>query len=244
MSNVQSLEKIVNNLRLIQSEQQLEALWTELENVQQPTVISFANAHAVNIALENTDFLSDLVNSDILFRDGSGLSLLLQIIGTPPGINMNGTDLIPKIISRLNTKSYAIYGTQEPWLSKSIEKLSSQIRIIDSLDGFKSDDVYLSQASASKPDIIILAMGMPKQERVALLLKHKLHHPCLIINGGAILDFLSERFPRAPAWMRKIGCEWLYRLFLEPNRLFKRYIVGNVVFIVRALRYKREKSKS
>src|SRR5690606_40821841 len=74
--------------------------------------------------------------------------------------------------------------------------------------------------------IIVLAMGMPKQEQVAVQLRDALNTPALLICGGAILDFAAERFPRAPLWMRRFGLEWLFRLLLEPRRLFKRYALG------------------
>jgi hypothetical protein len=76
-------------------------------------------------------------------------------------------------------------------------------------------------------------MGMPKQERVALLLRDALAHPCVIVAGGAILDFLAGRFPRAPRALRRVGLEWLYRLAFEPRRLASRYLLGNAAFLWR-----------
>jgi exopolysaccharide biosynthesis WecB/TagA/CpsF family protein len=59
----------------------------------------------------------------------------------------------------------------------------------------------------------------------------------VIVCGGAILDFLGGGATRAPAWMRRLGIEWLYRLAREPRRLFKRYVLGNPLFLSRARRY-------
>lgn len=77
-------------------------------------------------------------------------------------------------------------------------------------------------------------MGMPKQELVSQQLSQQLQHPALIINGGGIVDFMSGTKQRAPVWLRKIGMEWSYRLFLEPKRLWRRYVIGNIVFLWRA----------
>jgi UDP-N-acetyl-D-mannosaminuronic acid transferase (WecB/TagA/CpsF family) len=77
---------------------------------------------------------------------------------------------------------------------------------------------------------------MPKQERVAVALRATLDEPALIVNGGAVLDFLGERFPRALSWMRSAGLEWLFRLALEPARLYGRYVAGAGPFLSRVVR--------
>lgn len=81
-------------------------------------------------------------------------------------------------------------------------------------------------------------MGMPKQEAVAAKLA-AIGGPCLIVCGGAILDFLGGKVSRAPEWLRRLGGEWLYRLLREPKRLFMRYVVGNPLFLLRTLLYRR-----
>jgi len=78
---------------------------------------------------------------------------------------------------------------------------------------------------------ILLAMGMPRQEEVAVELKRALDHRVLIINGGAIVDFLAGRFARAPTLVQRLGFEWAFRLAQEPRRLFRRYLVTNSRFL-------------
>lgn len=235
----QPLSEILDVLQLFQPGDQVDLFWKKISAVQSPTVVSFANSHAINLAYKNQAFLSCLTKSDILLRDGSGTKLMLMYLGMNPGLNMNGTDLIPQIMAKLKDKRYAIYGTEEPWLSKSIATISATNNVIDSLDGFHPDAAYVEHALKSKPEVIILAMGMPKQEMVSILLKQNLQHPCLIINGGAILDFISQRFPRAPHWIRQIGFEWLFRFSLEPKRLFKRYMIGNFIFFKHVISHKK-----
>jgi exopolysaccharide biosynthesis WecB/TagA/CpsF family protein len=60
--------------------------------------------------------------------------------------------------------------------------------------------------------------------------------PCVIVCGGAIIDFLGGKVSRAPLWLRRMGMEWAYRLAVEPMRLFRRYVIGNPLFLSRALR--------
>ena len=71
---------------------------------------------------------------------------------------------------------------------------------------------------------------------MAAALRTVISHPCLIVCGGAIIDFLGGKTPRAPLWMRQVGLEWVFRLALEPRRLFHRYVIGNPLFLMRALR--------
>lgn len=80
-------------------------------------------------------------------------------------------------------------------------------------------------------------MGVPRQELwIARNLTEK--HCTLPIAVGALLDFLSGAVPRAPGWMRRMRLEWLFRLIVEPGRLWRRYIVGNPLFLARVLRQK------
>jgi exopolysaccharide biosynthesis WecB/TagA/CpsF family protein len=76
-------------------------------------------------------------------------------------------------------------------------------------------------------------MGMPNQEYLAVCLRERLSHPVLIVNGGAVLDFLGGKVTRAPKVMRNTGTEWAYRLFLEPRRLARRYLLGIPAFFSR-----------
>ena len=92
---------------------------------------------------------------------------------------------------------------------------------------------YLSEIPYEK-FLIVLGMGMPKQERLALKIKDMLSdNDVLIVNGGAIIDRISGVVERAPSWMAENGLEWLYRLCKEPGRLFRRYVIGNPMFLLR-----------
>jgi exopolysaccharide biosynthesis WecB/TagA/CpsF family protein len=94
-----------------------------------------------------------------------------------------------------------------------------------------------------KPAIVLLAMGMPRQEELAQRLRRELEHRCLLICGGAIVDFWAGRTRRAPAALQKLGLEWLWRLGQEPVRLFRRYVIGNPLFIWRVLTLRRAPSR-
>lgn len=201
-----------------------------------PTIMAFVNAHAMNMAAENEAFANALAGADVILRDGSGMAMLLSAMRAEPGMNMNGTDLIPQLLQGFRGRSIALWGTDEPYLSRAKALLQESLGVETQIcitDGFQPVERYVELAKKNPPAIIVLAMGMPKQELVALALREALGQPCLIVCGGAIVDFLAHRFPRAPYWMQRAGMEWVYRLCREPARLFKRYVVGNPLFILR-----------
>jgi exopolysaccharide biosynthesis WecB/TagA/CpsF family protein len=227
---------VLDRIRIIKDERERRDLVTALINPVRPTVVGFVNAHAVNLTWEDPGKRAAFEACDFLLRDGVGLQWFFTLNGREPGLNMNGTDLIPEILTAAKGRSVALFGTRDEFVTGAADVLRSRgIHIVATRDGFQPVHSYVEAAKCIRPDIIVLAMGMPKQEIVATELKKALAHPCLILNGGAICDFLSKRVPRAPEWMRKAGIEWLFRLSREPQRLFKRYVIGNPLFLMRVL---------
>jgi exopolysaccharide biosynthesis WecB/TagA/CpsF family protein len=234
-----SLYGLIKKIRRIPNEESLSTLFSSLnpQEIYRPVRIAFVNAHAVNICHINQGFLRNLFESDYVFRDGSGMKILFKMLRKDAGLNLNGTDLIPRLIKIYERKSAALLGTQEPYIQKAavaaVEKGLSPVLL---MDGFKEDGEYLEAVRARRPFLIILGMGMPKQERIASLLAGNLDYPCVIICGGAILDFMAGKVSRAPLIFRRTGMEWLYRLGREPRRLFTRYAIGNFLFLLRSFR--------
>jgi N-acetylglucosaminyldiphosphoundecaprenol N-acetyl-beta-D-mannosaminyltransferase len=213
-----------------------EALVARLTTLERPFVLSFVNAHAHNLAAQDPRFRADLLASDCILRDGIGMQLLYQLLGRAPGLNMHGTDFIPLLLRRFAGRPVALLGTQQPWLGTTATRVAQASPLGAVLDGFQPEAAYLPALLEKPADLVVLGMGMPRQERVAQLLKGGVKGPCLIVNGGAILDFLGGKVQRAPKWMSAVGLEWTYRLAQEPRRLFKRYVVGNATFLARAVR--------
>lgn len=216
-----------------------EQLLDWLLSRESPHVLAFANAHAMNLAARDEDFFHDLAAADTLLRDGAGMALLLQLLNLPQGLNLNGTDFIPRLLQRQAGQGIALFGTRDPWLSRAREvvegRLAPGARCVCA-HGFLPARDYAALVREHRPRLVVLAMGMPRQEAVAQVLRAAATGPCLIVCGGAVLDFLGGRAPRAPAWMRRMGLEWAWRLGLEPRRLFGRYVLGNPAFIARSLR--------
>lgn len=234
-----TMASLVNTIRIIDSDDKALAGIVNREAATKPFVVTFINAHAVNLFFDNKPFQQAVLNSDLLFRDGSGMRLLYHWLGLAPGKNMNGTDFIPKILTAHPGASIVLYGASDHALALvKAQLMEARFRVLDCLDGFKEMATYLENSMIHQPQIILLAMGMPKQELLSHLLSQQLQQSALIINGGGIIDFMSGQKQRAPGWLRKIGMEWCFRLLLEPRRLWRRYVIGNVSFLWRMIHEK------
>ncbi len=232
------IHSLLNKITLVHDEHGFLKIQSLLkpENIGKPTRITFVNAHALNLCCKDSGFFRHILESDFIFRDGCGMKILYKMLGLDAGLNMNGTDLIPRIVDLYEGHNAALLGTGQPYLGRSARAVRQKGGLpVLLLNGFQKDEFYLKAARKNQASLIILAMGMPKQERVAALLAKNLDYPCLIICGGAILDFMGGKVARAPAIFRRLGMEWFYRLIHEPKRLFRRYVLGNFAFLFRGL---------
>jgi N-acetylglucosaminyldiphosphoundecaprenol N-acetyl-beta-D-mannosaminyltransferase len=215
----------------VDDERALAELLASLQRPPHPYILSFVNAHAANLGWNSPQLVHNLLASDLLLRDGIGAELGLKAFGHPHGLNMNGTDFIPQIARSYAGRRVALFGTGSPWLEKARDTLTSAgLIVVACHDGFAEPQTYVDLAARAEPELVILAMGMPKQEDLAVRLRAELTHSVLIINGGAVLDFLGGKVSRAPKLMRRTGTEWAYRLSLEPRRLARRYLLGIPTF--------------
>jgi len=230
--------QLVKGLLRVHTQRGEQQLLASLTHPAKPTVLAFVNAHAMNSAATSREFFDAVRAADVVLRDGIGMAILLKLLDLEPGFNMNGTDLIPKILRRYAGRRIALFGTQDPYLSRACDVIAATLAPGSEFigeHGFHDTATYVRLANEWRPELIVLGMGMPRQEAVARELRASLDAPCLIVCGGAIIDFLGGKTPRAPRWLQAVGLEWAFRLALEPRRLFRRYVIGNPVFLARAL---------
>lgn len=231
--------QLVRTMARVHTHQGEEQLLDWLLLPGEARVLAFVNAHAMNMVAESEPFYQALMSADVVVRDGIGVSLLMQLLNQVPGQNLNGTDLIPQLIARADGEPIALFGTRDPWLQQAHEAVSTRLAprsACITANGFLELGDYIRLAAKHRPRVIVLGMGMPKQEEVAVALRAALGFSCLVVCGGAIIDFLGGKTPRAPQWVRESGFEWAFRLGREPRRLWDRYVNGNPVFLRRALK--------
>lgn len=203
--------------------------------------IMYANAHTLNTAVANEALRAALNGSDFVLNDGSGLALAGRLKRLPFPENLNGSDFNLRLleVAAEEGRSVFLLGGRPGVAQQAATKLEAKIprlRIAGTRDGFTGDAVADARAVVrSEADMVMVALGNPKQE---LWLARRLAEAgaSLGVGVGAFLDFQAGRVPRAPAWMSRLGIEWVYRLAREPRRLWRRYIVGNPLFVARILR--------
>jgi exopolysaccharide biosynthesis WecB/TagA/CpsF family protein len=206
--------------------------------------LAFCNAHTANTAWTNAEFRNSL-NRFTVFPDGSGVDLASRWLrGRPFAANLNGTDFTPELIrSAPRPLRIALIGGRPGVAERAAAALSAmdpRHAISPVLHGFpEAGDIlaWLDSLRAAPADIILVAMGNPKQE-MWIDAHLTADHGRLAIGVGALFDFLAGEVSRAPEWVRRMRLEWVWRLMLEPKRLFRRYVLGNPLFLLRVLMVK------
>jgi exopolysaccharide biosynthesis WecB/TagA/CpsF family protein len=203
--------------------------------------VAFCNAHAANTAWADADFRSALSRFTV-FPDGFGVDLASRWLrGRPFAANLNGTDFMPELIrSSPRPLRIALIGGRPGVAKRAAAALAEMDRrhaFAPILHGFApAEDIlaWLDAMRETPADIILVAMGNPKQE---LWIDAHLtaDHGRLAVGVGALFDFLAGEVSRAPEWVRAARLEWMWRLMLEPKRLFRRYVLGNPLFLLRVL---------
>ncbi len=219
------------------SEEAVELLLAQLLKRKDGRVY-FANAHTMVTASKNPRLSEALEQSDLLLADGSGVRWGSALLGTPLVHNLNGTDLVPALCKTGATKGLSVYllggkpGVAEEAAAK-LTKAYPGLVIAGTQDGYfsqQNSQQVLESIRAARPHLLLVGMGVPLQE--IWIHQHASQLPGITCMGvGGLFDFVAERVVRAPSLFRAVGMEWVWRLAMEPTRLWRRYIIGNFVFL-------------
>lgn len=199
-------------------------------DVEHPKFFAFVNAHCLNLACEDAAYAAILKSCDCVWPDGTGVRMAGRRLGFPVPENVNGTDLFPRLTGRV-----FLYGAATGVAERAAENIRAQhpqMTVVGTADGFGDERAVIDAVNRVRPDILLVAKGVPRQEKWIGAHLGELKCGCAIAVGG-LFDFVSGRIPRAPLWMRRLGIEWLYRLKCEPMRMFRRYVIGNPLFLWR-----------
>ncbi len=199
-----------------------------------------ANAHTLNLAAGDPAYREILRGASLVLRDGVGVEIATLMLGHRLEFSFAGTDFVPSLLARIAKPRLRVFlFGGEPGVAAaaavSLRRLSPAIDVVATEDGFGDSDAVVRRVQSSGADVLLVALGNPLQEQwIAAHLPDLNVH--LAIGVGALLDFLSHRAKRAPRWIRRLRCEWLYRLSREPRRLWRRYLLGGPQFLWRVAR--------
>jgi N-acetylglucosaminyldiphosphoundecaprenol N-acetyl-beta-D-mannosaminyltransferase len=202
-------------------------------------MVATANAEMVMMASNDPELYKILFHSDLVVADGAGVVWAARHNGNPVPERVAGYDLAQKLLARAAQKKYRVYffggapGVAEK-AKITAEKNYPGINIVGVRNGFFSvadEEPILNEITDCKPDILLVALGVPKQEK--WLSKHLdvLHVPVAIGVGGTF-DVMAGVMKRAPLWMQKANLEWLFRLLMQPQRIFRMLALPKFVFQV------------
>jgi len=211
----------------------------------------YANAHTVNLACRSRRFRSVLTGCDALIADGTPVVWASRWgrgrgVGGELPCRLTAMDYFPHLAARCAAEGLSLYflGAAEGVAERAAAKVRQglpAIRIVGASHGhfdLGRSWKIIDRINAARPDVLLLGMSSPRQE--LWLEKHaeELRVPvrwCV----GALFDYLSGKEPRAPEWMRRVHCEWLFRLAVDPQGKWKRYLLGNPLFVWNFLRWRR-----
>ena len=207
----------------------------------------------VVMKMETDEYLKRITDeADLTLVDGKPLVWISKWHNRPVKAKISGSDLVPELCKVATKRGYSIFiiGGKEGIAEKAKENLERKLKDIKIVGtyspplGFEKDEVELQKIntmiSDAHPDILVVCFGCPKQEKW-IYENYQKYDATVSICAGATVDFLAGNVRRAPRWMCEHGLEWIYRLFQEPRRLFKRYLVDDVKIIGLAWKYRKAK---
>lgn len=189
------------------------------------------------------EFRRAYAQAGLVLADGVPLLWLARLQGTPLKAKVSGSDFLVEfcnMAARTGRRVFFLGGLEgvADRAAEVLKKTYPGLQVVGAYSpslGFERKDEenrrIVEMVKKSRPDILFVGTGAPKQEK--WLLRHWPElGPIVCIGVGAAFDFISGRVPRAPRWMRDSGFEWLWRLIHEPRRLFYRYIIEDFPFFL------------
>ena len=211
--------------------------------------VMYVNAHVLNQSQELPDLREALRSADLVYCDGYGVRIAAKALELPTPHRMTGADWIWSLAALCEQSGQSVYMLgSEPGVARQaatrLQRWYPRLNIAGAHHGFfeigsPHAERVIEDINACRPDILLVGMGTPKQE-----LWVQQHAGALDVDVfwtvGALFDYVSGRIPRAPGWLADNGLEWIFRLGIEPQRMWRRYLLGNPAFLSRVMTQARE----
>lgn len=205
--------------------------------------VFFVNAHTLNLAAAEEAYREVLRGADYVFGDGTGVRWASYLQGAPVRDNLVGTDLVPALFRETAGRGYRYFllGSDR----QTIQRAAGHAE--EAFPGWSQTGYHhgylttpeltaraIRQINRARPDVLLVGMGNPLQERWIHAHRHELEVPVCMAVGG-LFGYWAGDLRRAPRWLRNRGAEWLGILLQQPHKA-RRYLLGNPLFLIRILR--------
>ena len=237
----------------------LDILGSKAELAELPEgklLINTINAHSYNTARKDQLFAEALTQGDVLIPDGVSIVKACKWIHAKslPKERIAGWDLFEFEMNKLESEERRVKSEESNSSGKTVMFMGSSQKVLDLIvkraakvyphlkvvtysppykPEFSDEDnrAIIDAINAANPDLLWIGMTAPKQEKWTYSHWDELHIHCHVGTIGAVFDFFAGTVERAPMWWQRHGLEWLYRLLKEPKRMWRRYIIGNALFL-------------
>lgn len=232
-------------IRNVTRQQAIELVEEAIGRRDGPAVsIFFVNAHTLNLAASDLSYRQVLNSADLVFADGTGVRWAARLQGVRVRENLVGTDFTPALLESHPGRghSYFMLGADVRTIGVAADYARRAFpgwRQAGYHHGYLASEPLSSAAidaiNAARPDVLLVGMGNPIQEQwIQQNLPRVNVAVCMGIGG--LFDYWAGNVSRAPTWLRKLGHEWLWRLYQQPALKARRYLVGNPLFLARVVR--------
>lgn len=213
-------------------------------------LINCLNAYSYNVAQKDSLFAESLIRGDYLIPDGAGIVMACKWLKakSQPQRRIAGWDLFAYEMQRLDGKSKKEEVKSKVMFIGSSEKVLALIRERAKLDfphievetysppykkvfSDEDDQAMIKVINDTNPDLLWIGMTAPRQEKWIYTHWDNLNIQCHVGTIGAVFDFYAGTAKRAPIWWQEHSLEWLFRLLMEPSRMWRRYLIGNPIFL-------------
>lgn len=204
--------------------------------------VYLVNAHTMNLACERPEFRTVLSQATAVFGDGTGVRLAARMKGRRLRDNLVGTDLMPDLFAASRARGLRVFlmgGTADTVVRAGewIEAQYPWVRVVGARDGYgapEAEAALVDSINGSGAQVLLVAMGNPLQEE--WIARHRARLRIAVCVGvGGLFDHWAGNLERAAPWIRSMGIEWMQILWQQPEK-WRRYLLGNPRFVVRALR--------
>ena len=202
-----------------------------------PAYIAVVNAAKLVSARRNNELRRALMGADLITADGMSVVWASRLLGSPLKERVTGIDMFERLIGHAARRSASVYllGGRDEAVGRIVKRFRGEypnLKVAGYRNGYftaaEADEV-VEQIKQSGAELLFVAMGSPRQE-IWIASNLAATGARFALGVGGAFDHLSGLSRRAPRWMQQTGMEWLYRLLSEPRRLWRRYLIGNVVF--------------